>query len=1002
MSKSFLSPAQSARYGRYAGEPSQAQLERFFHLDDYDRSCIRRHCRGDENRLGFAAQVATVRFLGTFLTDPCEVPKATLRYLAEQLEIYGRPKLTSYRRGVTHWRHAEIIRKEYGYFDFASMPVKFHFLRWMYSQFWVCEERLSVVFDRSTNWLVGRKVLLPGSTTLSALVSKVRERASVHLIKKIGRLLTDDQGNRLEQLLLLPPASKVSELERLRDSPRWSSARTLAFALRRLESVQAMKVGGVSLQFVPPGRLQAMARYVNTVPVAEMRRLSRIRLRAYLLVFIQALELQAADDALDILDAHLAKLFKKVDSRKKRERLGSFSDLSRAAGRVLLACRALLDDEVSDPEVRQVAFQKVPVAELRAAIGLLSELTDNEGRRSGPDIRLISGSCRNFLLPLLRILNFESNVQGQAALDALHYLRSRASKRHQDWSDAPVRNMAPKWQRIWKEAGEDERRDVFTAHALEALHENLRRRDVFVVRSQRHGDPRQRLLAGEEWQQVKPHIQRVLGWEASSDKCIARLLDDLDNAYTDAMRVMAADPKVRIQPKGERQAFVVSRFDALPDPQSLVQLRERVHKLLPRVQLPEALMEIHERTGFLDRFVHLNQGKARAQNLPVSICAALISQACNVDLESLVRSDVPALSRDRLSWVAQNYIRKDTLLRANADLVDYHSRVPLVRCWGGGEVASADGLRFVVPVRTINAGFNPVYFGVGRGLTYYNYTSDQFSGFHGIVIPGTLKDSAYLLEGILEHQTSLRPREIMTDTGGASEAVFGLFCLLGFQFSPRLADSGACKFYRAKNGSNYGPIELIRPGNLKVEHIEKNWDDLLRVVGSLKLNRVSASELLHSLLGARIPTALAKALCEVGKVAKTIHLLRYVSDENYRRRILVQLNRGEQRHSLARRVFHGRRGELRQPYREGQEDQLSALGLVVNALVLWNTLYMNEAVNYLRNQQFPVDDADLAHLSPLEVRSVNLAGTYNFNNVHTALNGQFRPLNYSSLQDDRT
>src|SRR3546814_13456524 len=70
-------------------------------------------------------------------------------------------------------------------------------------------------------------------------------------------------------------------------------------------------------------------------------------------------------------------------------------------------------------------------------------------------------------------------------------------------------------------------------------------------------------------------------------------------------------------------------------------------------------------------------------------------------------------------------------------------------------------------------------------------------------------------------------------------------------------------------------------------------------------------------------------------------MLRFIDDETYRRRILVQLNRGESRHQLARTVFHGKRGELRQRYREGQEDQLGALGLVVNLVVLWNTIYID-------------------------------------------------------------
>ena len=113
--------------------------------------------------------------------------------------------------------------------------------------------------------------------------------------------------------------------------------------------------------------------------------------------------------------------------------------------------------------------------------------------------------------------------------------------------------------------------------------------------------------------------------------------------------------------------------------------------------------------------------------------------------------------------------------RASSD-----ATLSLAQAWGGGEVASADGLRFVVPVRTINAGANPRYFGVGRGVTYFNYTSDQFSGFHGIVIPGTLRDSLYILDGLLEQETSLRPTEVMTD----SASYFGLFRLLGYQFSP--------------------------------------------------------------------------------------------------------------------------------------------------------------------------------------------------------------------------
>jgi TnpA family transposase len=108
------------------------------------------------------------------------------------------------------------------------------------------------------------------------------------------------------------------------------------------------------------------------------------------------------------------------------------------------------------------------------------------------------------------------------------------------------------------------------------------------------------------------------------------------------------------------------------------------------------------------------------QDLAMSACASLIAEACNMGPEPLIRNDVPALRRARLSWVNQNSIRNETITEANACLGGRAKSNPLVQQWGGGEVASADGLRFVVPVRTLNAGPNPKYFGYERGVTYYN------------------------------------------------------------------------------------------------------------------------------------------------------------------------------------------------------------------------------------------------------------------------------------------
>ncbi|HBV1053242.1 TPA: Tn3 family transposase, partial [Klebsiella pneumoniae] len=258
--------------------------------------------------------------------------------------------------------------------------------------------------------------------------------------------------------------------------------------------------------------------------------------------------------------------------------------------------------------------------------------------------------------------------------------------------------------------------------------------------------------------------------------------------------------------------LTISPLASLDEPDSLKRLSKMISDLLPPVDLTELLLEINAHTGFADEFFHASEASARVDDLPVSISAVLMAEACNIGLEPLIRSNVPALTRHRLNWTKANYLRAETITSANARLVDFQATLPLAQIWGGGEVASADGMRFVTPVRTINAGPNRKYFGNNRGITWYNFVSDQYSGFHGIVIPGTLRDSIFVLEGLLEQETGLNPTEIMTDTAGASELVFGLFWLLGYQFSPRLADAGASVFWRMDHDADYGVLNDIARG----------------------------------------------------------------------------------------------------------------------------------------------------------------------------------------------
>ncbi|MDQ0700989.1 hypothetical protein QF048_007516 [Streptomyces sp. W4I9-2] len=125
-------------------------------------------------------------------------------------------------------------------------------------------------------------------------------------------------------------------------------------------------------------------------------------------------------------------------------------------------------------------------------------------------------------------------------------------------------------------------------------------------------------------------------------------------------------------------------------------------------------------------------------------------------------------------------------------------------------------------------------------------------------------------------------------------------------------------------------------------------------------------------------------------------------DDTYRRQMNRQLTVQESRHKLARDVCHGKRGTIHQAYRDGMEDQLGALGLVLNAIVLWTTRYIDAAVAQLRAEGHEIREEDIARLSPLKHRNLNLFGRYSFT-ASTPAAGALRPLrdpDASALDED--
>ena len=780
----FLSDEQANRYGQYIGDPSPAQMARYFYLDDADRAEVFVR-RGDHNRLGYSLQLCTVRFLGTFLSDPTDVPAVVTKHLAAQLSISDPACARQYlERPATHREHAGEIQGRHRYKDFSDQPDHLRLVRWLYSRAWLSAERPSVLFDLATARMVERKILLPGVTVLTRLIARIRDRAATRLWQRLAGLPSQQQQARLEGLLIVPEGDRVSALDRLRRAPTRISSPAMVSALGRLEEIRSLGVNHLDLSRLPSGRVHTLARHAAALWAANIARMPQQRRIATLVAFAHVFEIVAQDDALDLLDQLITQCLARAESAGEKERLRTIRDLDAAAIRLSEIGKIVIDWGLKEQIVRHTAFQIVPAIQIEQDIATVTRLTRPPDDNYYEFLLGNYNTIRRFLPELLRSIRFEGARAGQPVLQALEFLHGIEGCSKPKMEDAPREVVNRGWQRLVFEKDAQIDRRFYTFCVLERLQDSLARRDVWVSPSERWGNPRAKLLQGVSWEAARPQVCRTLDLAQAPGPALETLTAQLDAAYRAVLNNLDQNPDLRIEHVKGKPRLSLTGLDKLDEPASLVNLRELVNLLLPRVDLADAILEINGYTGFADEFTHISEGNARVDNLLLSICAVLAAEACNTGIEPFVDPANPALTHARLSWVQQNYIRAETLIRANARLVDAQSRIPLARVFGGGEVASADGLRFVVPVRTLNAGFNSKYFHVERGVTYYNFTSDQFTGFHGIVIPGTLGDSPYVLDGLMEHQTSLNPKELMTDTAGVQRCRVWIVLVVGIPVQP--------------------------------------------------------------------------------------------------------------------------------------------------------------------------------------------------------------------------
>lgn len=954
-------------------------LGTYYTFSKHDLEIIKKH-RTDENRIGFALQLAVLRYPGWSYTYVKSIPKSVISYIARQIGTKTLPAKKYPQRENTLWQHLKEIREEYGFASFSETEYQKTF-KYIYQQS-LENNKTIYLFQECLNFLRQQKIILPGITILENLIWEAKNESEKNLFNKLTDSLSKKQKEKLDTLLTIQPVlskRNITTLGWLKAPLGFPSPRTFLELAEKLEYIRKLRLTPKLFEHFHPNRLIQIYRMAMRYEPYAFREFKENKRYALLTILLFNLSKDLTDKAFEIHDRQMLTLFskgrkaqekiQKTNGKKLNEKVIHFANV----GKILIKAK---EDGISPFKALESVFSwEVFVTSVNEAQKLI--------RPADYDyLDLLENRfyfLRRYTTKLLELLEFNSNKANESLMQALNLLKkmNKTGKRKFFIDETPTDFISKRWKKYIFEKNGSINRHYYEMAVLSELREHVRAGDISITGSRQYIDFEEYLISKDEWDQQK--YSSKLTVSPFFNEYIRERTASLNNRLKWFERNMGQIKGISF----ENGNFSVSKLEK-NTPAEAEYLSSRLYKLLPRIKLTDLLIDIAHITGFHEEFFHASTGKKPDKNETISLMAALIAMGTNIGFTKMADAS-SGISYKQLAYISQWRMHEDAITRAQSVLVNFQHKLKMSKYWGDGTTSSSDGMRMQLGVASLHADSNPHY-GMGKGTTIYRFISDQFSSYYTKIINTNSRDATHVLDGLLNHETDLEIKEHYTDTAGYTDQVFGLTHLLGFRFAPRIRDISDIKLFVLKENSYSQDLNSLLRGKINETVIKENYDDILRLASSIRDGKTTSSLILGKLGSYSRQNGLSNALREMGKIEKTIFILDYLSNEELRRKIQRGLNKGEAMNSLARAIFFGKQGELREKTMQNQLQRASALNIIINAISIWNTIYLEKAVEYIKTKE-EFDEKFLSNISPLGWEHINFLGEYNFNlNYKSSMN----------------
>ena len=966
------------------------QVMAFPHLDDtrliarsylfseQDINIIRQQ-DSESNQFAFALHLCVLRYPGRVWQINEQLPEYLINLVAEQLAL-STSVLDDYQHDYgTRQSQLYRLRQQFG-FRLFNDTTKQQLRDWMFPNA-LSTDKAIVLMNLLLSKMRREQIVIPALSILEDFLHGIIQETSLQIYQVLTSKLSTQQHEMLGLLLANHDDTDKSYAHWLQQPAGKSNVNNLLAILDKLSFLQKMKLGVPENYEVNANRLSQLARRCKHLSAWYLRDLRNPNERDALLVAF-SLQIQSSliDQALNMFTQLYHGIFKRAktvyseqffaDGKTINQHLHQYVKL----GQLLIAAR----------QSQQDVFQSIDDTFSWDTFVKDIEKAETLTRPKNFDFLKLVGNrysyIRRFSPHLLQAFTFkgdEENAGLRQAIQLICEIDTGERKDLPEWT--PSDFVDARWKPYVFQDGELQRR-YYELCVLDKLRDGLRSGDIWVEGSEQYRHLKSFLIPDEQWQMMLDADVIPVAVPRNPLTYLRARADLLHEQFQRVDEGLANGEFEGVEWVDDRLKIARTTLDV---PNDMRQIRRAVYKLLPRIRITDLLLEVDATVGFTQQFTHLQTGDPFDNSL--ALCTTLLAGAINLGIEKMALVSHHT-NYDRLAWIIDWFIRDDTYAKALAQLTHFQMANPFSYYWGSGTHSSSDAQYFPTGnYQSTTASYNP-YYGKEAGIAFYTHVSDQHSPFFTQVISTRVREAPYMLNGLLHHETQLDIHQHATDTKGFTDHVFALCNLLGFRFAPRIRGFNNLKLYPIKHKKHYSTLKPMLGARINTRLVYEDWLDMLHITSSLRLGTVTPPVFLQRLAQYPRQNRWARSLKEIGRLERTLFSLHWIQDKLLRQQVHKALLKGEARNTLSRAVCIYRLGRIHDRSLQDQQYRASALNLVVSAITLWNTIYIEKAVAHLRKNGWEITDKHLEHLTPLGWEHISLTGDYIWNpNISTSL-----------------